>query len=270
MNLRIIFDKLRSFFSWSKARPARKVTGLITYEKLESFIGDFKQLTEKRQNALIGHWLAKEGWVFSFENLAEGRKILAGCRQRYNSDLNKYLEKVYKRNNYQVLWQQLDDLITNSESDKKYSSITDYHDALILINKYLKEDKTAGQVILPALFGMVEYALVVKLGFLHIRKYGIRDKCEEYRERIKKQVFDPNDTRKLEIYCVLTCFSHWWDTRYQQFVANKNKIGVGRHTVMHGRVNPHRFTLIEVAKIISLLHAIVNLPTFELYFQEEL
>ena len=74
---------------------------------------------------------------------------------------------------------------------------------------------------------------------------------------------DPKKTYIVELYQVALCLDDLWDTNIQNFEDGRYNVGIGRHSIQHGRVDPRCYNAEIMEKLICLLYALVKLPEIE-------
>lgn len=224
----------------------------------QEFERRYKLLNKKAQEIYerlvpLVNELAKQRWAFSlYLSQDDVEKILKHPKKYWE----KEMENLYIKDNHKEFFRQFDELIDHGFSKGKIDS--GFLEQLKKIERLLKNDFSSYDVLIPALFSIIEFKIGEKLELLDKRTL----KIEDY-ERLKKKSKKIQDEDGLGLLCLRSIsivLENYF--KFTDFKHGINKTKFNRNAILHGRFNPDNYSEVDVIKLIVLLSALCECNMF--------
>lgn len=261
------FAKITSHFNRKlRVVPRRPKLAKISPEKV------YDQIVK---NGGICLSLEHNDWVILLENSQVDKELIQECRDSRKFSFDKIAHSFYSRNNHKNIFRKLDYLISTNYKDNKVKLTGGYHDQIIRVKKLLQQDFDNSEVLISTVMTWVEYAISARFGVVNDNNgYRLGGKIQNLDKYISNTSVEKFDNNILAYYTVFSYLSELWNPKMQKFEDGREKIGIGRHSVQHGRVDPNRYLNSKkdsgknldkdvIEKLICLVYALVKLPDIE-------
>ena len=209
-------------------------------------------------------FLSKKHWICILDSPID-QKLVKECQRYPISELDRVTKNFYSKNNYENIMKKLVYLISCDYTNKNIKLIDGYHIQLVYVKKLLQQDFNNAIVLVNTAISWIEYAVAAKFELVE-NKHGhsLTRKIKKLSNDIDKySKKDPKKTYLVELYQVSLCLDDLWDTNKQNFEDGRYNVGIGRHSIQHGRVDPRCYNAEIMEKLICLLYALVKLPEIE-------
>ncbi|MGO2722886.1 MAG: hypothetical protein ACTIAG_03960 [Lactobacillus sp.] len=110
----------------------------------------------------------------------------------------------------------------------------------------------------------LEYVVAAKFGVVEDKEgFKLGKRIQNLDKLIGEASVTDFNGAIMSYYAVFSYLSDLWNSKKQKFQDGREKIGIGRHSVQHGRVDPARFDEEVIEKLICAVYALVKLPDIE-------
>ena len=210
---------------------------------------------------IVGLAASVNNWVVLNDANSLDKELLNNCQNKGISEIDKIIKDYYTQDNYDKVFKKILIIIqTKGKSNDIY--INDGQKAqLVYMLRLLKEDFCNYLVLINTAMSIVENFVAQKFDVL------LNNKGDKISKRLKRIVVstgnsesDEADIRNTFIVCKI--LSDFWNGNFQKFSEGPNAIGIGRHSILHGRVNPNRYTDTLMIKLILLMYGLIKIPSF--------
>ncbi len=209
-------------------------------------------------------FLSKKHWICILDSPID-QKLVKECQRYPVSEFDRIAKNFYSRNNYENIMKKLDYLISCDYTNRNIKLIDGYHLQLVYVKKLLQQDFNNAIVLVNTAISWIEYAVAAKFKLVENKNgHSLTRKIKKLSNDIDKySKKDPKKTYLVELYQVSLCLDDLWDTNKQNFEDGRYNVGIGRHSIQHGRVDPRRYNAEIMEKLICLLYALVKFPEIE-------
>lgn len=208
--------------------------------------------------------LMYDHWVLMLNNSKVDKELIKSCKNSQQLELSEVAYTFYSEDHHKNIFRKLDYLISADYSHNQIKLIDGYHDQIIRVRKLLDQDFNNSEVLVNVVMSWVEYAIAARFGVVEDNQgYRIGSKIEDFDELIGQTSISLFDENLIAYYAVFSYLDDLWNPKMQKFEDGKDSVGIGRHSVQHGRVDPRRYTEEVMEKLICLVYALVKLPDIE-------
>lgn len=208
--------------------------------------------------------LENDHWIILLSNSKVDRELIDECRasQKYSFDDVAY--SFYSRNNHKNIFRKLDYLISVNYEYNSIKLTDGYHDQIVKVKKILQEDFSNAEVLVSTVMSWLEYVVAAKFGVVEDKEgFKLGKRIQNLDKLIGEASVTDFNGAIMSYYAVFSYLSDLWNSKKQKFQDGREKIGIGRHSVQHGRVDPARFDEEVIEKLICAVYALVKLPDIE-------
>ncbi|MEK3527010.1 hypothetical protein, partial [Lactobacillus crispatus] len=210
---------------------------------------------------IVGLAASVNNWVVLNDTDSLDKELLDKCQNKEVTEIDKIIKDYYTQDNYDKTFQKMLTIIqTQGKSNDVY--INDGQKAqLVYMLRLLKEDFCNYLVLINTAMSIVENFVAQKFDVL------LSDRGDKISKRLKPIVVSTGNSEsgKVDIrntFIVCKILSDFWNGNFQKFSEGPNTIGIGRHSILHGRVNPNRYTDTLMIKLILLMYGLIKIPSF--------
>ncbi|TSO25480.1 hypothetical protein [Lactobacillus sp. LL6] len=227
----------------------------VPYNQNVTWIKDINNILCLPPNPYILQYaLLKKKWVIIYNNdidleLKDKIEHIKNKANRKVKSLENIVIDFYTKNNYQNTFKRLEEVINLVAKSKFYPK--SYVDYLRRFQKTLKQDFGNCQLLITNLMTLIENAVAQRLGLLnsssgHLIKTNL--------EKTEKKIYENSDLELLMVVLI-----YLWNGKFQNFPDGIDKVGIGRHSIDHGRVNPDRYTDIVFIKLLLIFDQLLRI-----------
>lgn len=249
-----IFKDIANQINNPLAEKIRKTKSLPSSLK---HIPSINKLPISRQN--IGLAGSIDGWVILNKNNDIDEALLDKCEGKDQFELNDIISNFYHKNGYQMVFNKIDELLQLTTITNDIFINNGQKLQLRLIVKFLKENPNSYPILISTIMSIVENFAAQKIHKLNT-KQGAYIKKNINNTTSKSGNQEIGKTDETNIFIIFIILSYLWDEKRQNFADGPDKVGIGRHSIAHGRVNPLRYTSDLMIKLILLMYGLVKIP----------
>lgn len=187
-------------------------------------------------------------------------ELLDRCQNKGLIEIEKIIKDYYTQNNYDKAFIKLRSIIQIKGKINDICLTKGQKVQLVYMFRLLKEDFCNCIVLINTAMSLIENFIAQKFNVL------LSNKGDKIGKRLKPVVLSTGnvESNKADIrntFIVCRILSDFWNGKLQKFSEGPNAIRIGRHSILHGRVDPNRYTNTLMIKLILLMYGLINIPS---------